>query len=201
MPAKKPSIPRPPMPWAKRKKVPSPLNQPVVAKDSQKKEHPTPKKESKPISSLAQLEEVSFSDPFVETEIETVKVPLSSTVAKPSTTTTRKPLAVLGRRPDYKHHLVGLNVGDLIVFHKNPSIKATIEDTEWKVSINGVEYEGIIPAAEEAYKVSGLTPPKRITGLSEWRNPDGVRLRVLYEKLLPLTSTLPQPTSTQEASV
>lgn len=201
MPAKKPSIPRPPMPWAKRKKVPSPLNQPVVAKDSQKKEHPTPKKESKPISSLAQLEEVSFSDPFVETEIETVKVPLSSTVAKPSTTTTRKPLAVLGRRPDYKHHLVGLNVGDLIVFHKNPSIKATIEDTEWKVSINGVEYEGIIPAAAEAYKVSGLTPPKRITGLSEWRNPDGVRLRVLYEKLLPLTSTLPQPTSTQEASV
>ena len=86
MPAKKTSIPRPPMPWAKRKKVPSPLNQPVVAKDSQKKEHPTPKKESKPISSLAQLEEVSFSDPFVETEIETVKVPLSNSPSDTSRT-------------------------------------------------------------------------------------------------------------------
>jgi len=35
-----------------------------------------------------------------------------------------------------------------------------------------------------------LTPPKRVTGLSEWRNPDGIRLRVLYEKLKPVYANL-----------
>jgi len=182
MPAKKPTLPKPPMHWAKKRKVQSPLNQPVIAKNSKpqaKAPKPEPEKKESPspvqaVSSIAELK---------------TNVPLSSTSSS-TPSTTRKPATVLGRRPDYRHVLVGLNIGDEIVFHKNPHIKARIEDTDWKVSMNGVEYEGIIAAAEDAYKESGLTPPKRVTGLSEWRNPDGVRLRVLYEKL-PVTVSAP----------
>ena len=191
MPAKKPAIPKPPMPWAKRKKVSSPLTAPVIKKDAQPKTPPPAPKQVvetkvesiQPIASLSQIQK---------------SVPLSSTSAQPKKPMS-KPAGIIGRRPDYRHHLVGLNVGDVIVFHKNPNIKATIEDLDWKVSINGVEYDGIIPAAEEAYKESGLTPPKRVSGLSEWRDPNGVRLRVLYEKLPPLTSL--QQNTTQESTV
>lgn len=193
MPAKKPSLPKPPAPWAKRKKVQSPLNQPVIKKDSQPKTPPPAPKQVvetkvesiQPIASLSQLK---------------TSVPLSSTQASPKPTQPKTSSGTLGRRPDYRHHLVGLEIGDLIVFHKNPAIKATIEDLDWKVSIDGTEYEGIVPAAEEAYKVSGLTPPKRVTGLSEWRDPNGVRLRVLYEKLPPLTSSGSTP-QTAESTV
>ena len=193
MPAKKPSLPKPPAPWAKRKKVQSPLNQPVIKKDSKPKTPPPAPKQVvenkvesiQPIASLSQLK---------------TSVPLSSTQASPQPTKPKTSSGTLGRRPDYRHHLVGLEIGDLIVFHKNPAIKAIIEDLDWKVSIDGTEYEGIVPAAEEAYKVSGLTPPKRITGLSEWRDPNGVRLRVLYEKLPPLTSSGSTP-QTAESTV
>ena len=181
MPTKKPTIPKPPIPWAKRKKVSSPLTAPVIKKDSQPKTPPPAPKQVvetkvesiQPIASLSQLK---------------TSVPLSSTQATQKPYQPKASSGTLGRRPDYRHHLVGLGIGDLIVFHKNPAIKAVIEDLDWKVSIDGVEYEGSVPAAEEAYKVSGLTPPKRVTGLSEWRAPNGVRLRVLYEKLPPLTS-------------
>jgi len=195
MPAKKPALPKPPMPWAKRKKVQSPLNQPVNPKNSQPK---PPKPVQKPVQVSEEKVESSIQPVSSLSQIQK-SVPLSSTSSS-TPSTPRKAATVLGRRPDYKHSLVGLSIGDEIVFHKNPHIKAKIEDTDWKVSIDGVEYEGIIAAAEEAYKVSGLTPPKRVTGLSEWRDPSGVRLRVLYEKLPPLTS-LPQPTTTQESTV
>lgn len=195
MPAKKPALPKPPMPWAKRKKVQSPLNQPVNPKNSKPK---TQKPVQKPVQVSEEKVEDSIQPISSLSQIQK-SVPLSSTSSS-TPSTPRKAATVLGRRPDYKHSLVGLNIGDEIVFHKNPHIKAKIEDTDWKVSIDGVEYEGIIAAATEAYKVSGLTPPKRVTGLSEWRDPSGVRLRVLYEKLPPLTS-LPQPTTTQESTV
>lgn len=195
MPAKKPALPKPPMPWAKRKKVQSPLNQPVNPKNSKPK---TQKPVQKPVQVSEEKVESSIQPISSLSQIQK-SVPLSSTSSS-TPSTPRKAATVLGRRPDYKHSLVGLNIGDEIVFHKNPHIKAKIEDTDWKVSIDGVEYEGIIAAATEAYKVSGLTPPKRVTGLSEWRDPSGVRLRVLYEKLPPLTS-LPQPTTTQESTV
>jgi hypothetical protein len=183
------------MPWAKRKKVQSPLNQPVNPKNSQPK---PPKPVQKPVQVSEEKVESSIQPVSSLSQIQK-SVPLSSTSSS-TPSTPRKAAVVLGRRPDYKHSLVGLSIGDEIVFHKNPHIKAKIEDTDWKVSIDGVDYEGIIAAAEEAYKVSGLTPPKRVTGLSEWRDPSGVRLRVLYEKLPPLTS-LPQPTTTQESTV
>ena len=215
MASRKPSLPRPPTPWTKKRKVSSQLQQPVVAKSAKA---PT----QKPISSIkewsikenisdSEIDVENLESPFEETAnpilqryeqykkevqeestspTEDTEEPLSPpiptvTLSRPKAPTTRVPVVVMGRRPDYKHYLVGLNIGDQIVFHKNPSLVASIVDLDNKVEFNGTEYEGIIPAAEEAYLISGLTPPKRITGLSEWRDPRGVRLRVLYEKINP----------------
>ena len=180
---KKPTLPKPPTPWAKKRKSSNPLQQPVVAKSAKPQVQPTTK---------ASLEETPVTPtPVAVTPESTPKVTALPLSSKPSPSTpTTKSIGVIGRRPDYKHHLVGLSVGDQIVFHKNPTLKASIVDLDNKVTFNGTEYDGIIPAAEEAYRVSGLTPPKRVTGLSEWRNPDGIRLRVLYEKLKPVYANL-----------
>ena len=216
MASKKPSLPRPPTPWAKKRKVSSQLQQPVVAKNAK-----TPTQ--KPISSIKEwsiqaqnnepeIDVEALESPFEESpnpileryqeykkeaqqEVSNppvVNVPLSKTAAHK----VRKPVVIAGRRPDYKHYLVGLSIGDQIVFHKNPNLTASIVDLDNKVEFNGTEYDGIIPAAEEAYSISGLTPPKRVTGLSEWRDPNGVRLRVLYEKINPYAQLPLKPVTT-----
>lgn len=197
MPSKKPSIPKPPTPWAKKRKVSSPLQQPVVAKSAKKQA---------PVSSIQDAQK-HITSPSIPKETETSQVsnkvtnlPLSKPTAS-NPVPTRKPLLIAGRRPDYKHHLVGLQIGDQIVFHKNPQLVAEIVDLDNKVSFNGKEYEGIVPAAEAAYELSGLTPPKRITGLSEWRDPNGIRLRVIYEKIMPYAPQLSVQTSQPQQEV
>ena len=204
MPTRKPTIPKPPTPWAKKRKVQSQLQQPVVAKNSKAKKVTQEatnagKSIEERLSSTIQKSIEKNNEGISKTETTVSNMPLSSKQSKP-----RKPLAVVGRRPDYRHALIGLKIGDELVFHKYPSIKAHVADLDWKVTMDGQEYEGIIAAAEKAYKVSGLTPPKRVSGLSEWRASDqnGVRLRTLYERLLPNSYTksaqISQPPSNEE---
>ena len=188
MPSKKPAIPKPPTPWAKKRKVSSPLQQPVVAK-SAKKPTQTPVASLKDAAShIAKTDPPNDQPKVEEITSKVTALPLSSNA--PTSPAQRKPLLIVGRRPDYKHQLVGLQIGDQIVFHKNPQLVAEIVDLDNKVMFDGTEYDGIVPAAEKAYQLSGLTPPKRVTGLSEWRDPNGIRLRVLYEKIMPYAPQL-----------
>ena len=95
-----------------------------------------------------------------------------------------------GRRPDYNHALIGLNIGDRLIFHKSPNIEATVADAKCGVILNGTIYHGIDYAAAEAYKVAGINPPKKVNGLADWRDDTGVRLRELYHNVPRLPPTI-----------
>ena len=85
-------------------------------------------------------------------------------------TTTKKPASINrpGRRPDYSHGLIGLEPGDTITFSKNQKVQGRILDHTYGVEIAGQIFNGIVPSAQYAYKISNITPPKRVTGLTEW---------------------------------
>lgn len=90
-----------------------------------------------------------------------------------------------GRRPDYTHALIGLNVGDHLVFNKNRNIKAEVADNFRSIKFDdGTIVSGVDAAASYAHKQANLSPPKRIDGLKEWvEETTGTRLRALYEKV------------------
>ena len=90
--------------------------------------------------------------------------------AKARATPTKKPASINrpGRRPDYSHGLIGLEPGDTISFAKNQKIQGRIIDHTYGVEIAGQIFNGIVPSAQYAYKISNITPPKRVTGLAEW---------------------------------
>ena len=73
-----------------------------------------------------------------------------------------------GRRPDYSHGLIGLEPGDTITFAKNQKVQGRILDHTYGVEIAGQIFNGIVPSAQYAYKISNIQPPKRVTGLAEW---------------------------------
>ena len=85
-------------------------------------------------------------------------------------TPTKKPASINrpGRRPDYSHGLIGLEPGDTITFSKNQKVQGRILDHTYGVEISGQIFNGIVPSAQYAYKISNITPPKRVTGLTEW---------------------------------
>ena len=218
MPKQKQKLPKPPAPWAKKRvqsqiqrPVPTPPPKPqkssaenaeaLMQMISKKLENNKPL--SKPLASTkpeALVAPSILDEDILETDVQDIPIlepeALPSNVPSPPPVITippppthPKPVFVRSRRPDYKHHLVGLNVGDWITFHKYPNIKAQIMDTDNKVSLDGIEYDGIVPAAVVAYKNANLNPPSKITGLREWRNDKGVRLMTLYEKVVPVTTT------------
>ena len=85
-------------------------------------------------------------------------------------TPTKKPASINrpGRRPDYSHGLIGLEPGDTITFAKNQKVQGRILDHTYGVEIAGQIFNGIVPSAQYAYKISNIQPPKRVTGLAEW---------------------------------
>ena len=85
-------------------------------------------------------------------------------------TPTKKPASINrpGRRPDYSHGLIGLEPGDTITFSKNQKVQGRILDHTYGVEISGQIFNGIVPSAQYAYKISNIQPPKRVTGLAEW---------------------------------
>ena len=85
-------------------------------------------------------------------------------------TPTKKPASINrpGRRPDYSHGLIGLEPGDTITFSKNQKVQGRILDHTYGVEIAGQIFNGIVPSAQYAYKISNIQPPKRVTGLAEW---------------------------------
>ena len=89
---------------------------------------------------------------------------------KARATPTKKPASINrpGRRPDYSHGLIGLEPGDTITFAKNQKVQGRILDHTYGVEIAGQIFNGIVPSAQYAYKISNITPPKRVTGLVEW---------------------------------
>lgn len=90
--------------------------------------------------------------------------------SKARATPTRKPASINrpGRRPDYSHGLIGLEPGDTITFSKNQKVQGRILDHTYGVEIAGQIFNGIVPSAQYAYKISNIQPPKRVTGLAEW---------------------------------
>lgn len=90
--------------------------------------------------------------------------------SKARATPTKKPASINrpGRRPDYSHGLIGLEPGDTITFAKNQKVQGRILDHTYGVEIAGQIFNGIVPSAQYAYKISNITPPKRVTGLAEW---------------------------------
>jgi hypothetical protein len=117
--------------------------------------------------------------------VEVVSPAIIPKPAKPKTTRIRP-----GRRPDYTHALIGLSIGDKLIFHKSPSIEATVADDKNGMELNGTTYNGIDYAAQEAYKIAGIQPPKKVNGLADWRDSTGVRLRELYHQVPPLPPTI-----------
>ena len=99
------------------------------------------------------------------------------------------------RRPNYRHELIGLSIGDRLIFQYHPTIEARIEDLNTAVSIGEVQYPGIDAAASAAYTQAGKTPPKRVNGLTAWRTQTGERLNKLYEKVQPV-NTVPNTLAT-----
>ena len=87
-----------------------------------------------------------------------------------SPTPSKKPASINrpGRRPDYSHGLIGLEPGDTITFAKNQKVQGRILDHTYGVEIAGQIFNGIVPSAQYAYKISNIVPPKRVTGLAEW---------------------------------
>ena len=85
-------------------------------------------------------------------------------------TPTKKPASINrpGRRPDYSHGLIGLEPGDTITFAMNQKVQGRILDHTYGGEIAGQSFNGIVPSAQYAYKISNITPPKRVTGLAEW---------------------------------
>ena len=90
--------------------------------------------------------------------------------SKARATPTKKPASINrpGRRPDYSHGLIGLEPGDTITFAKNQKVQGRILDHTYGVEIAGQIFNGIVPSAQYAYKISNIQPPKRVTGLAEW---------------------------------
>jgi hypothetical protein len=103
----------------------------------------------------------------------------------------KKPVSINrpGRRPDYSHGLIGLNPGDIIVFIKNPKVEGRIIDHTYGVEIAGQIFNGIVPSAQYAYKISNIQPPKRVTGLTDWMiKATGVKISKEYDKIAPIQS-------------
>ena len=90
--------------------------------------------------------------------------------ARASAAPSKKPASINrpGRRPDYSHGLIGLEPGDTITFAKNQKVQGRILDHTYGVEIAGQIFNGIVPSAQYAYKISNIVPPKRVTGLAEW---------------------------------
>ena len=88
----------------------------------------------------------------------TIKPSPSSRQTSPNIKPKRKPASInrQGRRPDYSHGLIGLEPGDKLVFCKNQKIEARIVDHTYGVEINGQIFNGIVPSAQYAYKISNI---------------------------------------------
>lgn len=144
---------------------------------------------SKPVPTKTIAVEAIAETVAVETEtepvIETKSFAVEKTVTIPETPKKEmpKPKKIAGRRPEYYHALIGLKTGDQIIFAKDKKITAYITDEQWGVNVSGTTYQGIVPAAKHAYALSGISQPKRVTGLREWETIHGVRLETLYNQL------------------
>lgn len=134
-----------------------------------------------PPESLNDDKPIECDVPVVQ-EKPTIKIPPTPPSPQPaSRTKARRP-----RRPDYRHSLVGLEVGDSLVFHKNPLIEAYVVDSDWRVEMMGKVYGGLVLAAIAAYEFSGIQRNSLPNGLSDWKvtKYGGKRLNKVYTELV-----------------
>ena len=179
----RPKINIPDAPWLKTKRVTqdeaiSSLQELFTPKEREK----TLTESAEKISEMSEEEVSEALESIPETTItSSPPVPLKS----------KKPASINrpGRRPDYSHGLIGLNPGDIIVFIKNPKVEGRIVDHTYGVEIAGQIFNGIVPSAQYAYKISNLQPPKRVTGLTDWMiKATGVKISKEYDKIAPIQS-------------
>ena len=179
----RPKINIPDAPWLKTKRVTqdeaiSSLQELFTPKEREK----TLTESAEKISEMSEEEVSEALESIPETTItSSPPVPLKS----------KKPASINrpGRRPDYSHGLIGLNPGDIIVFIKNPKVEGRIVDHTYGVEIAGQIFNGIVPSAQYAYKISNIQPPKRVTGLTDWMiKATGVKISKEYDKIKPIAS-------------
>ena len=191
----RPKIKIPDAPWLKNKQV---TQEEAI---SSLRELFTPEEREKTLTESA--EKISeMSDVEVSEALESIPEPtITSSPPVPSIKeklqklgakiNSKKPVSINrpGRRPDYSHGLIGLNPGDIIVFIKNPKVEGRIIDHTYGVEIAGQIFNGIVPSAQYAYKISNIQPPKRVTGLTDWMiKATGVKISKEYDKIAPIQS-------------